>query len=222
MVAGISAISLCAMPRADIIVTPVTKVKCRQTRRHLDTGGAASPLSIRNSLQARLTSDARHSSSADVRVCTRSRCPKVVPLSQPESPAGWQRTILVVDDEDIVRSLVARSLQDEGYRVLSACHGAAAIGLLEREGPGVDLVICDLVMPVLGGREVSDWMKMHCPGVPLLFVSGYPRAYLEAHHLYDPTAPLLRKPFLPSRLLEAVGELLKGGPDGEQRRAEGV
>ena len=113
-----------------------------------------------------------------------------------------------MDDEDIVRGLVARSLKEGGYRVLQACHGAAAIGLLEPRDRGVDLVICDLVMPVLGGREVSQWIKAHLPGLPILFISGYPRAYLEAHHLYDPSIPMLRKPFLPSRLLEAVEELL--------------
>jgi two-component system cell cycle sensor histidine kinase/response regulator CckA len=146
----------------------------------------------------------------------------VEPLPQSEPPTSWQRTILVVDDEDIVRGLVARSLREGGYRVLQASHGAAAIGLLERQAQAVSLVICDLVMPILGGREVSDWMKQHCPELPLLFISGYPRAYLEAHHLYDPTVPMLRKPFLPSRLLETVEELVSGGPTPERRRAEGV
>jgi two-component system, cell cycle sensor histidine kinase and response regulator CckA len=143
-------------------------------------------------------------------------------LSQSESPASWQRTILVVDDEDIVRSLIARSLREAGYRVLQASHGAAAIELLELQARAVGLVICDLVMPILGGREVSDWMKEHCPELPLLFISGYPRAYLEAHHLYDPTVPILRKPFLPSRLLETVEELVGTGPIPARRRAEGV
>jgi CheY-like chemotaxis protein len=129
---------------------------------------------------------------------------------------------LVVDDEDIVRGLVARSLREGGYRVLQASHGAAAIGLLELQAQAVSLVICDLVMPILGGREVSDWMKEHCPELPLLFISGYPRAYLEAHRLYDPTVPMLRKPFLPSRLLETVDELVTAGPTPARRRAEGV
>jgi CheY-like chemotaxis protein len=145
----------------------------------------------------------------------------VEPLSQSEPPTTWQHTILVVDDEDIVRGLVARSLREGGYRILQASHGAAAIGLLELQAQAVSLVICDLVMPILGGREVADWMKEHCPELPLLFISGYPRAYLEAHHLYDPTVPMLRKPFLPSRLLETVEELVAGSAPA-RRRAEGV
>jgi two-component system cell cycle sensor histidine kinase/response regulator CckA len=129
-------------------------------------------------------------------------------LPQPQPSSSRQRTVLVVDDEDIVRELVARSLHEAGYRVIEATHGGAAISLMERHPEGADLVICDLVMPVVDGREVAHWMKEHVPTLPLLFISGYPRAYLEAHHLYDPSVPLLRKPFLPSRLVEVVEEIL--------------
>jgi two-component system, cell cycle sensor histidine kinase and response regulator CckA len=143
-------------------------------------------------------------------------------LPQSDSRANRPCTILVVDDEDIVRALVARTLREAGYRVLQASHGAAAIGLLELESNAVDLVICDLVMPVLGGKEVADWMREHRPGLPLLFISGYPRAYLEAHRLFDPSVPMLRKPFLPSRLLEAVEEQVAAHPPVERRRVERV
>lgn len=142
-------------------------------------------------------------------------------MSQPNPRAEGQRTVLVVDDEDIVRALVTRSLRDSGYHVLQASHGAAAIELLEADCAAVDLVICDLVMPVLGGRDVALWMRQHCPRVPLLFISGYPRSYLEAHDLFDPATPMLRKPFLPSKLLEAVEERLATPPGSGQRRAEG-
>ena len=131
-----------------------------------------------------------------------------------------QGTILVVDDEDIVRALVSRTLREAGYHVLQASHGAAAVGILETEAQGVDLVICDLVMPILGGREVAGWMREHCPDLRLLFISGYPRAYLEANQLYDPSVPMLRKPFLPSRLLETVEERLVDRA-ARRRRAEG-
>ena len=154
--------------------------------------------------------DAGHGSRGENPVSTNSPSPAAGSLVPSEQPIGWQYTILVVDDEDIVRGLVARSLREGGYRVLQASHGAAAIALLETQDHMVDLVICDLVMPVLDGREVAEWMRIHCPGLPLMFISGYPRAYLEAHALYDPGLPLLRKPFLPSRLLEAVEETLAG------------
>jgi two-component system, cell cycle sensor histidine kinase and response regulator CckA len=122
-------------------------------------------------------------------------------------------TILVVDDEDIVRALVTRALREAGYRVIQAQHGSAALTLLESQSETVHLVISDLVMPGIGGREVAQWIQAHCPALPILFISGYPRTYLEAHDLYDAAIPLLRKPFLPSRLLESVQELLPDAPD---------
>ena len=121
-------------------------------------------------------------------------------------------TILVVDDEDIVRALVARALREAGYRVVQAQHGAAALAVLESGRETIHLVITDLVMPGVGGREVARWTAAHLSGLPVLFISGYPRTYLEAHDLYDAGIPLLRKPFLPSRLLEAVQELLPDTP----------
>lgn len=136
-----------------------------------------------------------------------------------DSRANRPRTVLVVDDEDIVRSMVVRTLAEAGYRILQASHGAAAIGILEREENAVDLVISDLVMPVFGGKDVADWMRAHCPAVPILFVSGYPRAYLESHDLFDASVPMLRKPFLPSRLLETVEEQVSAHPPVERRRS---
>jgi CheY-like chemotaxis protein len=141
-------------------------------------------------------------------------------LQQTDARANRPRTVLVVDDEDVVRELVSRTLKESDYRVLQASHGAAAIGLMEREANAVDLVISDLMMPVLGGKELGDWMRQHAPAVPLLFISGYPRAYLEAHNLFDPTVPMLRKPFLPSRLLEVVEEQVASHPPAERRRLQ--
>ena len=141
-------------------------------------------------------------------------------MTQTDSRANRPRTVLVVDDEDLVRDLVARTLREAGYRVVEASHGAGALGLLEPRSNAVDLVICDLVMPGLGGKEVAEWMRQHSPAVPLLFISGYPRAYLEAHQLFDAGVPLLRKPFLPSRLLEAVEEQVASHPPIERRRAQ--
>jgi CheY-like chemotaxis protein len=114
----------------------------------------------------------------------------------------------VVDDEEVVRILVARALNEAGYQVVEATHGAAALVLLEGGAHQIDLVVCDLVMPALNGRDLARWLGTHNPELPVLFISGYPLPYLEAHDLYDPAIPLLRKPFLPSRLIEAVEEAL--------------
>lgn len=104
--------------------------------------------------------------------------------------------------------LVCRALTECGYRVVEATHGAAALAILEQSGRDVDLVVCDLVMPGLNGRDLARWLQSHDPSLPILFISGYPQPYLEAHDLFDPGIPMLRKPFLPSRLLESVEEVL--------------
>ncbi|MBA2459808.1 MAG: response regulator [Gemmatimonadales bacterium] len=130
-------------------------------------------------------------------------------------PSMPPRTILVVDDEEIVRALVARALRSAGYRVEEATDGRAGLALLESGSVSFDLVVCDLVMPALNGRDLARWITRHRPGLPVLFISGYPLPYLQAHDLHDPTFPLLRKPFLPSRLLESVEEAL-AAPGGRK------
>jgi two-component system, cell cycle sensor histidine kinase and response regulator CckA len=121
---------------------------------------------------------------------------------------GPRRTILVVDDEEVVRMMVTRALTEAGFSVVEAAHGAAALALLESAKYELDLVVCDVVMPGLSGRDLARWLTTHRPDLPILLISGYPLPYLETHNLYDPGLPLLRKPFLPSRLLEAVEETL--------------
>jgi CheY-like chemotaxis protein len=128
------------------------------------------------------------------------------PLDRPTDHRDSAKTVLVVDDEEVVRTLVTRALVEAGYAVAEASHGAAALALLESGTHELDLVVCDLVMPGLNGRDLARWLAAHRPDLPILLVSGYPLPYLEAHDLYEPGIPLLRKPFLPSRLLEAVEE----------------
>ena len=122
------------------------------------------------------------------------------------------RTVLIVDDEEVVRMLVARALVEAGFAVVEAGHGAAAIAVIESGAYDIDLVLCDLVMPGLNGRDLARWLATNRQDLPILLISGYPLPYLEAHGLYDPGLPLLRKPFLPSRLLEAVEETLTSVP----------
>lgn len=138
--------------------------------------------------------------------CSTLRMELLTTSIDPPAIAKPARTVLVVDDEEVVRTLVSRALREAGYDVVEASHGAAALALLASKAPDLELVICDLVMPGLNGRELARWLGAHRPDLPILLISGYPLAYLEAHDLYDSAIPLLRKPFLPSRLLEAVEE----------------
>ena len=143
------------------------------------------------------------------------------PLEPPRNQSNALRTILVVDDEEVVRMLVTRALVEAGFRVVEAGHGTAALAVLESGTYDVDLVLCDLVMPDVNGRDLARWLATHRPGLPILLISGYPLPYLEAHDLYEPGLPLLRKPFLPSRLLEAVDETLSAPAPRSSARLAG-
>jgi CheY-like chemotaxis protein len=120
--------------------------------------------------------------------------------------------VLVVDDEEVVRHLVARALTQANYEVLQAADGFEALALLAGHAPRLRLAIFDLVMPGLTGRELAEVTAERWPQLPVLFISGYPRAYLEEHSLLDANLPLLKKPFLPSRLLEMVEETARPHP----------
>jgi CheY-like chemotaxis protein len=123
--------------------------------------------------------------------------------------------LLVVDDEDTGRAVLVRSLAGEGFTVDTAEDGAAALAQLEEHGGDVALVVADLVMPGMSGKELALRASRRWPHLRLLFVSGYSEEYLHSHSLLDARVPLLRKPFLPSRLREAVAEALDRPPHAQ-------
>jgi len=122
--------------------------------------------------------------------------------------ASGSETLVVVDDEPLVRAMAVRALVEEGYAVLEAESGAAALDLLERDGGQVRLVVTDVAMAGVGGRELGRRLQKLRPDLPVLYMSGYPedevvrRGLLEDHHHF------LQKPFSPSALAETVRRLL--------------
>lgn len=134
--------------------------------------------------------------------------------AEDEPAPGAGRTVLVVDDEETVRTVLVRALASDGFGVRQAENGITALAALEASS-AVDLVVTDLVMPGLDGHELGRRIAARWPGLRVLFVSGYSQEYLAAHRLLDLRLPLLRKPFLPSRLREAVLEALDGPTHGE-------
>ena len=115
--------------------------------------------------------------------------------------------ILVAEDEPLVRSLARRSLEMHGYRVLEAADGRAALELLEQVG-GVDLVVSDAVMPQVSGRMLGEMVASRWPGLPILYMSGYPGREVVDRGLVTPDAPFLAKPFTPEALARRVREVL--------------
>jgi two-component system, cell cycle sensor histidine kinase and response regulator CckA len=128
-------------------------------------------------------------------------------------PAGTQaggETILVVDDEEAVRSSTRRALERAGYTVIPATDGADALRLFTEHDGAVDMVITDVVMPGLGGRELVGRLKIMSPELPVLFLSGYTEEGVRNQGVLEPGAAYLEKPFTSENLLHKVREVLEG------------
>jgi CheY-like chemotaxis protein len=125
--------------------------------------------------------------------------------------AGGGETILVVDDEEAVRSSARRALERAGYDVISATDGSDALRLFTEHDGGIHMVITDVVMPGLGGRELVGRLKIMKPNIPVLFVSGYTEEGVRRQGVLEPGAAYLEKPFTPEQLLRKVREVLDTG-----------
>lgn len=124
------------------------------------------------------------------------------------SPSG--PTVLVVEDEDLLRAGIRRLLQNEGYNVLEAPDGATALQLLDRTAPDqVALVLTDLRMPVMDGRQLAAALARRRPSLPIVFMSGF-TAQLMDLRLVSPGLAFLAKPFRNEDLLAAVKKQLHG------------
>jgi PAS domain S-box-containing protein len=136
-------------------------------------------------------------------------------LEPTERPTQGSGTIIVVDDEPMVRALARRALEAYGYTVLEAEDGGEALRILEtKEGAGVALVLADLVMPVMGGRELGIRLKESRPGLPVLFMSAHTGDELARRRLLSPGIWFLQKPFTPDELVAQVQLRLQAASRG--------
>jgi two-component system, cell cycle sensor histidine kinase and response regulator CckA len=127
----------------------------------------------------------------------------------PQRRSGEHTTrVWVVEDEAPVRELLARTLKAEGFRVVTADNGAHALQLLHDEPDAPDIVITDLVMPVVNGRQVSEAVATRYPDVPVLFMSGYSVDEVVRLGLLSARAAFLQKPFTPTQLVDALEAML--------------
>jgi two-component system cell cycle sensor histidine kinase/response regulator CckA len=117
-------------------------------------------------------------------------------------------TILVVEDEGPVRAAVRRMLERLGYRVREAANGAEALGLLEASGERIDLVLTDVVMPELHGRDLAEYVRAQDPAQRMLYMSGYSDEDARRLELAESGTRLLQKPFTAEQLGAAVRDAL--------------
>ncbi|HEY4648164.1 MAG TPA: ATP-binding protein, partial [Gemmatimonadales bacterium] len=135
-----------------------------------------------------------------------------VPADPTTAPTAGSETILVIEDEDVVRNLASRGLGEHGYRVVQAMNGAEALRYV-REHPGsIQLVISDVVMPEMGGRELGQHLALFEPELPILYMSGYTGEDVVQRGLLDPGAPFQQKPFTPATLASKVRAMLDQRP----------
>jgi PAS domain S-box-containing protein len=132
-----------------------------------------------------------------------------VPREQPRQSRGGSETIMVVEDEDGVRKVVVEMLQQQGYNVLPANSGPAALELYASATDSVHLLITDVVMPRMSGRELADSLREARPDLKVLFVSGYTDSAIVHHGVLDSGTHFLQKPFTPDVLAEKVRSLLE-------------
>ncbi len=119
------------------------------------------------------------------------------------------RTIVLVDDNSMVRSLVRSILSEQGYRVLVASSGEEAMHICGEHKTMVDLLLTDVVMPRVGGRELADRLRAMIPGLPVLYMSGFTGDQLLEHGVSEGRA-FIPKPFTSDELGQKVKEVLSG------------
>ena len=119
-------------------------------------------------------------------------------------------TILLVEDDALVRGFARRALESHGYRVIEANNGNAALQILATSPLRADLVVTDLVMPHMGGRALAAQLRQKLPLLPILYVSGYADGLLPAQAIAPDDTRLLQKPFSPAELMRVIREMLDG------------
>ncbi len=130
------------------------------------------------------------------------------PGPQKSGPAPGSETVLVVEDEAAVLTLSRRALEAQGYVVLAASDPAAALRVVERHGGMIHLLLTDVVMPGLSGRELADRLTAQRPGIRVLYMSGYPGDAVVQHGTLPSGSAFLQKPFSPDGLARKVRDVL--------------
>jgi two-component system cell cycle sensor histidine kinase/response regulator CckA len=130
----------------------------------------------------------------------------------PDRPVAGSETVLVVEDDPRVRQVAVRALTPLGYKLLIAGNAREAVALCDKQTAAIDLLLTDIVMPGINGRELAVRLTVRYPTLRTLFISGYTEAAIFHRGMLAPGTQLLAKPFTPSVLAEKVREVLDGPP----------
>jgi two-component system cell cycle sensor histidine kinase/response regulator CckA len=128
-------------------------------------------------------------------------------VGSPPRPAREHEVVLIAEDEPMVRAIMARTLRESGYQVVEAADGTEAIQKIEERGD-ISLIVADVVMPGLGGREMAAQLLERHAGIPILFTSGYTGLDVVRRGLLDEGQEFLQKPLDPDSLVRKVRDML--------------
>jgi two-component system, cell cycle sensor histidine kinase and response regulator CckA len=133
---------------------------------------------------------------------------EVVAADTPAPPARVDEVVLVAEDEPLVRNIMVRTLRDFGYVVLEAANGREAVEILEVQEGQVSLIVADVVMPDMGGRQMAAHLAQRWPDVPVLFTSGYTGHEVVRRGLLEEGREFVQKPLAPEALARKVREMI--------------
>ncbi len=133
------------------------------------------------------------------------------PAKSQENEKGGCETVLLVEDEESVRELVRETLAARGYKVLEAENGESGLLVAEAYGDGIDILITDVVMPGMGGRELAKRLLQMRPTLGVLYLSGYTEDTILHQGVLGPGTAFLQKPFTLQNLARKVREVLRAG-----------
>jgi CheY-like chemotaxis protein len=126
----------------------------------------------------------------------------------PEKGAAGSETVLLVEDEEILRKLAAEILRSSGYQVIEAASGEEALDVWGRASSSIHLLVSDMIMPGMNGRALAERLRESSPALKVLYISGYTENILDLHGPLSGTTSFLQKPFQPRVLTKRVRELL--------------
>ena len=130
------------------------------------------------------------------------------PPAPVERPPRGSETVLLAEDEPAVRAIAQQVLERQGYTVLAAPSGADALALAAQHGATIHLLLTDVVMPGMSGRDLADRLTAQRPGIRVLYISGYTDNAIVRHGMLEPGLAYLQKPFRPDALVRKVRDVL--------------
>ncbi len=133
---------------------------------------------------------------------------EVIPTAESHSSLHGRENVLVVEDEDAVRTLIRYTLEDQGYTVLTASSGSEALDLINTLSITLDLLVTDMIMPGISGRDLADKARQLSPRLRVIYLSGYTDDALSRYGLQGSSDQFMQKPFTPLGLVRKVRSIL--------------